>query len=298
MLDCGLPSLSRGARYEPSSGARAPHLERSRTAVTERHVVMFSSGISSWAAAQRVKEAHPQEEILLLFADVKMEDEDNYRFLVDAVHNLALPVIWPVDPKGRDVWDVFRSERFLGNTRADPCSKFLKRQPMRRWLEKNCDPKKTTVYIGYDWEEPHRIENAARYWKPWPLRAPLAEPPFLSKDQVMDLARDQDPPLEPPRLYAQGFPHANCGGFCVKAGQAQFLHLLKTMPDRYAYHEEKERQFRAWIGKDVAILRDRTGGTTKPLTLEALRRRHESGGKIDLFEWGGCNCMQPGMDGD
>lgn len=46
------------------------------------------------------------------------------------------------------------------------------------------------------------------------------------------------------------------------------------------------------VGKDVSILRDRTGGTTKPLTLAALRQRiEEQPDQLDLFDEGGCGCF-------
>ena len=65
------------------------------------------------------------------------------------------------------------------------------------------------------------------------------------------------------------------------------------MPERYAYHETKEQEFREFVDKDVAILRDRTGGTTKPFTLTQLRERSEKqGDQLTLGDdWGGCGCM-------
>ena len=97
--------------------------------------------------------------------------------------------------------------------------------------------------------------------------------------------------IEVPRLYKLGHNHNNCGGFCVKAGHAQFIHLLKTMPERFAYHERKEQSMRDELG-DVSILRDRSGGEAKPLTLRELRERYETkkGGQLDLLDWGGCGC--------
>jgi hypothetical protein len=90
--------------------------------------------------------------------------------------------------------------------------------------------------------------------------------------------------IRPPRLYEMGFAHNNCGGFCVKAGQGHFANLLRTMPDRYAFHEEKEQAIRHFLGKDVSILKD-------GLTLKSLREKIESRGEIDLFEIGGCGCF-------
>ena len=99
--------------------------------------------------------------------------------------------------------------------------------------------------------------------------------------------------IRPPRLYDMGFPHNNCGGFCVKQGHAAFANLYREMPERYAYHEAKEQEFRDMVGKDVSILRDREGGTTKPFTLGQLRERIDAGGtQLALADdWGGCGCM-------
>ena len=99
--------------------------------------------------------------------------------------------------------------------------------------------------------------------------------------------------IRPPRLYELGFPHNNCGGFCIKAGQAHFAHLWKTLPDRFLYHEAQEEALRCHLGKNVAILRDRRGGEVTPLTLRELRLRVEGEKQFDLFEWGGCGCFTP-----
>ena len=98
--------------------------------------------------------------------------------------------------------------------------------------------------------------------------------------------------VEVPRLTKMGFPHNNCGGFCIKAGHAQFLKLLTAFPERYRHHEEQERRWRDKHGKNHAVLRDRRGGKTVPMTLETFRKRIEAGGQVDLFDWGGCACME------
>lgn len=253
------------------------------------HVVMFSGGAGSWAAAKRVAERHGTNDLILLFADTMMEDDDLYRFLDEAAAEVGGELVKIAD--GRNPWEVFFHERYLGNTRIDPCSKLLKRQFMRAWLEKNCPPEETIVYLGIDWSEEHRFERARPYWAPYPIEAPLCEAPFLEKDDILsDLNRRG---LKPPRLYDMGFPHNNCGGFCIKAGQGHFLHLLKMLPERYAYHEGKEQELREYLGKDIAILRDRTGGKVRPLTLRELRERVQDGEQLSMDEWGGCGCVTP-----
>ena len=124
-----------------------------------------------------------------------------------------------------------------------------------------------------------RIFNRSRS-----LAAPLTSPDAWSKDRVSaELAKAG---IDEPALYAQGFPHNNCAGACVRGGQAQWRLLLQQNPERYAQEEAAEERFRQETGKDVAILRDRRGGVTRPLTLKALREREE----YDQDDWGGCGC--------
>lgn len=252
-----------------------------------QHVVMFSGGIGSWAAAKRVAAKHGTANLILLFADTLMEDEDLYRFIAEASANVGAELVCVQE--GRNPWQIFRDERFLGNSRADPCSKILKRRLLRRWLEDNLDSRNSIVYLGIDWTEQHRFDAARERWFPWMCEAPLCEPPLKVKTELLEDLKAEG--VQPPRLYELGFPHNNCGGFCIKAGQAHFKLLLEVMPERYAWHERQEQQLAAYLDKNVAILRDRTGGRTRPLTLKELRERIECGGAIDTHEWGGCGCV-------
>jgi hypothetical protein len=249
---------------------------------------MFSGGIASWAAAKRVTAQHGSAGLTLLFLDTLCEDADLYRFLVEAAADVGGELVRLSE--GRTIWQVFRDERYLGNTRADPCSKILKRRMADRWLADNCEPEGTTVYVGMDWTEVNRFERLRRLRLPWRYEAPLATPPLLCKADMLAAARAVG--LEPPRLYALGFAHNNCGGGCVKAGVGHFAHLLRVLPEVYADWEREEQSLREHLGRDdIAILRDRRGGGTKPLTLRELRQRLEDKGQVDLFEVGGCGCF-------
>lgn len=248
-------------------------------------IVMFSGGVGSWAAAKRTASQIGPENVTLLFADTKMEDEDLYRFLAEAAADVGSPLVTIAD--GRTPWELFRDERFIGNTRVDICSRVLKRDLMRAYVQENFDPADTAVVLGIDWTEIHRYERAIPRWDPWCLLAPLCDESSTKEDLLAELAASG---IRPPRLYEMGFPHNNCGGFCVKAGQSQFALLLKSMPDRYAFHERQEQDTIAHIGKKVAILRDRRGGQTKPMTLVDFRVRLEGGESCPSDEWGGCGC--------
>lgn len=287
------------------------------------HVVMWSGGITSWATARHVIHEHGTASVTLLFADTRFEDEDLHRWNNDAATQLGMPFFTIADEKQRDPWQVFEDASWIGNTRIAQCSHILKQIPTRNWLDRAADPAGTVLYLGIDWSETHRIRGirkgyahtvggcehnrcAALFDKdgrrlpgpgcgnllnvPWQVEFPLTKAPYKDKRQLMDEARAAG--LELPRLYDLGFAHNNCGGACVKGGQAQWARLLEVFPERYAHVEAFEQRMRERLGKDVSILRDRTGGTTKPLTLTALRQRIEDQpDQLDLFDEGGCGCF-------
>jgi hypothetical protein len=149
------------------------------------------------------------------------------------------------------------------------------------------------VYLGYDWTEMHRVEAAMKHWAPWTVECPLTQPPHRWKLQLLDLFRERG--IEPPRLYGYGFQHANCGGGCVRGGQAQWSLLLTVNRPRYLEWEAEEELSRAELGKDVSILRDRAGGTTTSLSLRSFRERIErQPSMFDEDDWGACGCFMDG----
>lgn len=253
--------------------------------VCKKHVVQFSGGISSWFAAKRVIEKFGKDTVTLLFADTRMEDEDLYRFMDDASAKFDVPITVLAD--GRTPWDVFKDKQYLGNTRVDPCSLVLKRELLWAWIERNA-PSDAIVFVGIDWSEEHRLVRLKEYRPGFNIDSPLLWPPMPDKVKMLKALEAEG--IRIPKLYLLNFSHNNCGGFCIKSGQAQFRLLLETMPERYAFHEQKEQELREYLGKDVAVLRDRRGGKTRPLTLKEFRERIEAGGEHSRHDWGGCGC--------
>ncbi len=261
-----------------------------------KHVVMFSGGIGSWATAKRVAQEHGTDNLVLLFSDVKGgstdphigEDPDTYRFIEEAAANVGGQLI--VLNEGRDIWQVFRDVRFLGNSRIAQCSHLLKQKPARAWLEANCAPEETTIYIGIDWTETHRIPSIERNYLPYTAKTPLTDPPYMDKTQMIQWAESEG--LTPPRLYSLGFAHNNCGGGCVRAGQGQFKKLLDVMPERFAVWETKEQEMRDYLEKDVTILKETINGKARNLSLRDLRLRVEDNPTLfDVNDIGGCGCF-------
>lgn len=250
-----------------------------------KRVVQFSGGLCSYFAARRVVAEFGTQDVTLLFADTLMESAGLYRFALHAAASLGVQVTVTAD--GRNIWDVFKDEGFLGNTRVDLCSRVLKRERCRKWMEEHCDPSDAVLYVGISKEEEDRLDEIRPRWLPWIVEAPMClEPHWTKCDMIREATRLKLPLSE---AYDDGFPHDNCGGGCIKAGQAQFALLYQIRPAVYGEWERNEQGVRDHLGKDVSILRDRRGGTTKPMTLAAFRERIVTG-DYSRTDWGGCGC--------
>lgn len=146
------------------------------------------------------------------------------------------------------------------------------------------------MYVGIDWTEIHRLEKVVKNWVPYKVLAPMCQEPLICKNEMLDSLSEDG--IKIPRLYEMGFSHNNCGGFCVKAGQGHFANLFKKMPERYAYHEQKEQEMIKFLGINVAILKRTKNKVTMPLSLKKLREeiinRPE---QIDMYDVGGCGCF-------
>ena len=256
------------------------------------YVVQYSGGIGSFAAAHNLIAGGgiPRERVTLLFCDTKTEDEDLYRFLQQSTRYLGL---WPtVIADGRNFWELARDRRVIPNSQRDTCSETLKRNLARSYLLQNHPPATTVLVFGIDWMEAHRAASIRRRWWPYTCRFPLIGDKGYDKNEFTS-RMEAEWGIKKPRLYDMGFPHNNCGGFCVKAGKAQFLLLLEKLPERYRYHEENELAMQQYLGKPYTILRETVKKTRRYISLQELRERAEEirATEEGQCDWGGCACF-------
>lgn len=295
-----------------------------------KRIHSFSGGIGSMTAAKRDAAEYGTEEMILLFTDTLIEDEDLYRFLIESaafIFGIPKPVdlldrcnhIPPVNEsidarrsflnklsqdamnripqfhwiaEGRDPWEVFHDARWIGNSRVAQCSAELKQRMAREWVEERYSHDEALIYVGIDWTEIHRMKAIERGWSPYEIKAPMTEAPYWDKHEMLKALKDDG--IQRPRLYSMGFAHNNCGGFCVRAGQGHFINLLQNKRDLYLYHEQKELEMQEYLGRtDVSILTRDIKGEDHKLTLRQLREEWESGlgNQIDLNDIGGCGCF-------
>jgi len=145
-----------------------------------------------------------------------------------------------------------------------------------------------------DFTEEDRVQRFdavfhARGQKTW---HPLTERPFLNSCQQVEMVESWGYPKQ--LMYEKGYPHNNCGGGCVLAGISQWVGLYRDFPERFRYHAQREAAFFARTG--YSILRDRRGGTSKPMTLLDLEQRILSDDLKGLSEFRStCGCMTPAV---
>jgi len=251
-----------------------------------KHIVSFSGGLGSWLAAKRVAKQYGTDDLLLVFTDTLMEDEDLHRFLYEAAADVGGELVILTD--GRDPWQVFTDKKFMGNTRIAHCSKELKSKPFEKWLkEQNFDD--FIVYLGIDWTEEHRLIAHRKYVK-HRVEAPMCDKPFLSKQDILNELELSG--IELPRLYKLGFSHNNCGGGCVKAGQGQWAMLYRAMPARYLKFEGQQEKLMSEVPATRPFLRRTIDNKLCYLTLREFRENIlDKNIQEDVFDVGGCGCF-------
>lgn len=264
-----------------------------------KYIVNFSGGWCSFWAAWRTIDRHGPANTVLLFADVLIEHADLYSFNETAARILGVPITRI--SVGKSPWQLFREEGLIGNTRSPICSIRLKREPLNEWMgahymlhrhQSDVFLEDATVVLGFDWTEFHRVTEFQDIHPHWRVSSPMVNEPLWNK---CDMQREGEKlGLKTPTLYKLGFPHNNCGGACVKAGISQFVHLYKVLPATFQEWEREElltiEEFKRRGIEIYTVLRDRRGGTTKPLRLHDLRLRIEAGEEFDKHDWGGCGC--------
>jgi len=233
-----------------------------------RHIISFSTGLSSAITVERVIQRHGRDSVHIVFMDTLIEDADNYRFLADCGQRWGDIITLT---EGRTPYEVAKDRQIIANQKIAPCTFELKIELFRDWLTANFDGQAITIHIGYDFTELHRCgpttENYGEFG--WSVDYPLLWKPYETRP-YKQVARDWG--IEPPRMYAAGYSHANCGGRCFKQGQGDWLRTLMNSPELYAEAEQWEQEMRDHpVRKNYAILRDQRGGKVRALTLKEFR---------------------------
>jgi hypothetical protein len=251
-----------------------------------KHIVSFSGGMGSFAEAKSCVDKYGKENVTLLFADTLMEDDDLYRFKDECVAFLGCELVTLTN--GKTPFEIFKQEKFMGNSRVDPCSKILKREPLNKWFTTNYAVDEAQMHLGIDYSESHRLDSVQKRMLPYIYRSTLVEEGrIISKDYSEQFG------IKRPRLYDWKLGHNNCGGFCIKAGLGHYKALYEANPERYREFESKEQEVYDVIGATYPFLNKTENKVLRRLTLKQYREEFLMQGKVTALEsqeYGGCGC--------
>jgi hypothetical protein len=249
------------------------------------NIISYSGGAGSAITAQLVAEKYGRENTVMLFADTLIESPDLYELNRTLPKKLGVELV--TISKNKTPWQVFEDVRYQGNTRVDPCSRILKREFLTEWIRERYEPHECVVWVGIDCTEAHRLKQVSERYKPYIYRSILVENDvFLTREDKIKWYEDMDLPV--PRLYKAGLSHNNCGGFCVKAGQAHFKKLYEVAPDVYLHHEAQQEALMQKVPSARPFLRKTINGKLEYLTLKEFREKHLE--TADMYDFGGCGC--------
>ena len=251
------------------------------------HIVNFSGGAGSYVAAKRVIERYGADSVTLVTADTMSEAPDWLGFVEAAVERLSAEHVMLRD--GRDIWDLAEDMNMIPSSRFGFCTRVLKKELIDKWRKERFDPEDTTVHLGFDWTERHRLERAQKSMAPWSVDAPLCWEPVIDKDGCLMAIQADDLPY--PEAYQLGLPHNNCLSYgCVKGGQAYWAQILKQLPEVYARSEDREERLRERLG-DYSVMRKQFDGVLVAWPLKKHREAIEAKEGYDRADYGACSCF-------
>ena len=236
-------------------------------------ICSFSSGLSSALMTLRVLEKFGKEVTQIVFLDTLMEDEDNYRFMKDFEERFGVNIIRL--SYGLTPYQLFDKKGIVPNSRLAPCTFYLKINLFKRYLKElmSTDPD-ITVNIGYDFKEVHRCQKTKENYEAMGVKVdfPLLWPPIIQR-RYADIF-ENDYGIKPPRMYAMGYSHANCGGVCVKQGMRDWKITYLNFPERYRQVMlwEKSKGGKYTILKKRFVVDKKT--ITTPLSLEDFAKNY------------------------
>lgn len=222
----------------------------------QRIVAWFSHGDASAVATKLCLQKFGSDRVKVYCIDVGSEHSDNARFRADCERWFGVKIHVVKSAKYADTWTVWRSRRFLKGPEGAPCTQVLKRA-----VREEHSGMEDVQAFGFTAEEQDRAIEFAWRNPEIMLYSPLIEA-GLGKNDCHAIVSGAG--IEIPAMYRLGYLNNNCIG-CVKGGMWYWNKIRQDFPETFSEMAKLEREL------DHAILKDRTGGETKPLFLDELK---------------------------
>lgn len=206
-----------------------------------RIAVWFSCGAASAVAAKlTVDQYGDRNDVHIVNNPVAEEDADNLRFMRDVSAWIGRPIELATNPRhptnsAVDVWD---HRKFMAAAHGAPCTVSLKKQARHAWEDKH---RPDWHVLGFTTEERARHDRFTLTERDNVLPV-LIDAGLTKQDCITELERAG---ITPPRVYAMGYPNANCIG-CVKATSPTYWnHVRRKHPDVFTARAEQSRRLGA-----------------------------------------------------
>lgn len=207
-------------------------------AIGDTIVVWFSNGAASAVAAyETIRRYGFLCDVRLVNNPIVEEDEDNLRFQRDVAAWLGYPVISHGNPdypsnSAVDIWDRRGAMVF---PHGAPCTVHGKKEARQDYERQH---KVHWHVLGFTADEKDRYDRFVLTERDNVL--PVLIDAQMTKDDCAALLQLHGIAL--PRVYAEGYPNANCIG-CVKATSPTYWNLVRrTRPEVFAQRAEQSRR--------------------------------------------------------
>jgi len=210
--------------------------------------VWFSCGAASAAAAKLTLDLYGKGRVRVVNNPVLEEDEDNRRFLADVQDWLGVEIESATHDKYPDgsavkVWD---DRAYMSGVAGAPCTTIVKKQARQQWESRNPID---YIVLGFTADERRRHDMFVKTERGNVI--PVLIDAGMTKQDCFEMLNREG--LKLPRVYAEGYPNANCIG-CVKATSPTYWNLVReTRPEVFASRAEQSRR----IGARLVRIRNR-----------------------------------------
>lgn len=210
-----------------------------------RIVCRFSCGVPSAVAAKLMVAEYGADAVEIVYSDTRSEHADNERFLSECEDWFGKKVTRLASDHYRDIWDVFRRERFIANHAGAKCRAPLKVVPFFDFYLPS-----DTLIFGYtaDKRDAARADRlqANSVEK---MRFPLIERGLMRSDCMAIMERTG---IALPEMYRLGFKNNNCRG-CPKGGMGYWNKIREHFPEDFERMASIQRE----LGPGSAFLKRR-----------------------------------------
>lgn len=203
--------------------------------------VWFSCGAASAVAAKKTIELYGDtQDVRIVNNPVAEEDADNLRFLNDIAEWIGRPIERAINSNYPDASavEVWRKRKFMSGPRGAPCTIELKKAARQQW-EAIHKPDHHVLGFTFDEISRHKRFTLTERENVLPVLIDLK----LTKRDCFDVLAAAN--IKLPRVYALGYPNANCIG-CVKATSPTYWnHVRAKHPKVFAERAAQSRELGA-----------------------------------------------------